>query len=175
MTVDQLLDQLDATRDATGESIRILAEREVSKAKDFIQNFETSVGASLDKQQRLQLADHLWSRHVDPPRCTRCPFEHVLASWYAAVQRTQYWSGWESLHKRDDGKPPKWSAAKKLHIYLSLQGRDFEATRLRRQLHRGRPVLKEGNNRVAMLAAMCRRNLKINVQCLEQAVPGPNR
>ena len=58
-TVENLLDQLDASCGAAPSDVKLIAAREVSNAKQFIDNFESCSSASLDSEQRVQLAD--WS------------------------------------------------------------------------------------------------------------------
>lgn len=165
-TVHDLLEQLDATKGAKSTcEVSQIADREVGKAKDFVENFESSSGRAVPNAQRCDLARHLWDDHVEAARCESCPYQAALSPWYSSVCQTRYWPDWQSLNRSNPKKTPRWSAEKKLSIYLSLQQCGFRSHKpLARKVLGSRLILSEGNNRITMLAALGRLNDQVDVR-----------
>ena len=161
-TVRELLSCLNDTDGLSNcRQICDAAQQAVDEVQEFIESFEQRVGKALDDVRRLQLADHLWTEHVDETRCgTGCPFEAELLAWRPSLTNTRLWAKWQRS-RREEG----WLAYKTLSVYLSLKMRGWDSSKKKPRLERrrGRLILADGNNRVRILAAIGALDLKLDV------------
>jgi hypothetical protein len=152
--VRELLSHLDDTKACSDDlSIRAAVSQALEDASEVV-NLAERVLLNLTHAERSELAKHLWSDHAKGS-CNQCPYQAYLSPWWAAVPSTELWQAWRRMEKRNRKKPPKWSAAKFLSIYLSLVTRGYQGNKvLQLRLKNGRLLLDEGNNRIRILGAL---------------------
>ena len=161
--VKYLLDHLDDTKGLSGSQIQAKVNAVLADVQAVIFLFE-QVCRSLPRTQRVSLAAHLWANHVAAPPCVACSFGSILSGWWAGISSTTLWRDWQGLAVGNPSKPPEWSAAKFLSIYLSLTTRGFtEEKALLMRCKDGRLHLTGGNNRVRILAAIGQFEVEVRV------------
>ena len=173
MKIRDLTLHLNDTEGATSDDdAGVRSERAVRHAREFIETFERSTCRSIAPEQRRPIADHLWNAHVDGDSCANCPYFEALAPWRAILATTSLWLAWAERERKRPDRRAIWSAFKTLSTYLSLQAEGLrKGTRFSLREANGRRQLKDGNNRVRLLAAMDRGELEVEVS--ESCGPTP--
>ncbi len=167
MKIRELLVHLNDTAGATCDAeASSKARRAIDLTREFIEIFERSNGQRIAGSDRMQLSQHLWKAHVDSRACNECPYFDILSPWRSLLPSTSLWLAWVERERKRADRPALWSAFKTLSTYLSLQGEGLRpGTEFALVDSSGRKQLKDGNNRVRLLAAMGREELEVKVKC----------